>query len=163
MEGDTHQSMQPVTADTYQSMSPVTVDSNQSMQSVNFLKCHLWLPSWGYGGKLQSAWPPGKLRGRGLCRQAGGWRGTQTYEQKDGQLCESSGYFISYSGHSSYGMQPFKMIFTYFAYFKRISRFFDRCLPTSSEFHVSLIDTYFKRISSFFNKNKRQKLGSAQR
>ncbi len=104
-------------------------ETNQSMSpgaSIN--QCHLWLPSLGYGGKRLSAWPPGILRGRVQCRQAGGWRGTQTCEQKDGQLCESCGYLISYNGPSSYGMQPFKLIFTNFAYFKRISRFFDRCL-----------------------------------
>ncbi len=75
-----------------QSMSPVAAflgvrkegETNQSMSpgaSIN--KCHLWLPSSGYGGKRLSASPPGILRGRVQCRQAGGWRGTQTLTQKE--------------------------------------------------------------------------------
>ncbi len=68
--------------DINQPMSPVTAFL-RVWKKTSFNQCHLWLPSWGYGRKRLSAWPPGILRGRVQCRQAGGWRGTQTLTQKE--------------------------------------------------------------------------------
>ncbi len=99
-EGDTNQSMPPVTAflrvwkETPINQCHLWQPSwgcGRRNQSINAAcnwqtpinQYHLWLPSWGYGRKRLSAWPPGILRGRGQCRQAGGWRGTQTLTQKE--------------------------------------------------------------------------------